>query len=128
MAAAADLRRLALSWPEALEDLHRGKPAFRVRSKIFAMLAAPGGQGFMGLDVEASAVIKMDRHDQLAFCESLGPAVRETERYGHHGWTWLDLGRLGEADLAILVGLAWAHVAPRALVKAAAGDLNRQGV
>jgi hypothetical protein len=115
-----DLRRLALAYPEAYEDLHRGKPAFRVKKKIFAMLSAPGGQGFMGLDAHEAAVIKMDRHDQLAFCETLPQAVRETETYGHHGWTYLVLAELSEADLAILVGLAWAHVAPKRLVRAGA--------
>jgi hypothetical protein len=115
-----DFRRLALAHPEAYEDLHRGKPAFRVNKKIFAMLAAAGGQGFMGLDAHEAAVIKMDRHDQLAFCEILPQAVRETETYGRHGWTYLVLAELSEADLAILVGLAWAHVAPKRLVRAAA--------
>lgn len=126
MSTPQDLRRLALGWPEAYEDLHRGKPAFRVNQKIFALLAAPG-QGFMGLDADSSAVLKLDRHDQLAFCEMLAPHVRETERYGHHGWTYLTLPELSLPDLATLVGLAWAHVAPRRLVKAVAHGLNPQG-
>ena len=128
MSGPEDLRRLALALPEAYEDLHRGKAAFRVKARIFAMLSAPGGQGFMGLDAGEAAVIKLDRHDQLAFCEALGPAVRETERYGRHGWTYLRLSGISSPDLTTLVGLAWAHVAPKGLVKAAAGRLNPQGV
>lgn len=85
--------------------------------KIFGLLSEPGGQGFMGLDADQAAVIKMDRHDQLAFCAILPDAVMQTSRYGHHGWTYLRLHDLGQGELATLVGLAWAHVAPKRLVK-----------
>ena len=33
-----DVRRLALAMPEAYEDTHRRKPAFRENKRIFAML------------------------------------------------------------------------------------------
>jgi hypothetical protein len=48
MPTADDVRRLALALPEAYEDTHRRKPAFRVNKRIFAMLgverptASPG--------------------------------------------------------------------------------------
>ena len=112
-----DLRRIARALPEAYEDSHRGKPAFRVKTKIFAMLASPGGQGFMGLDADDVAVLKLDREDQLNMAAAHPGAVTPTETYGHHGWTYVRLGRLDEADLAILVRLAWTHVAPKRLSK-----------
>lgn len=114
-----DLRRFALALPEAYEDTHRGKPAFRVRAKIFAMLAQPGGQGFMGLDEHEAAVLKLEREDQLNMAAAYPGAVRPTETYGHHGWTYVRLAELDEAALALLVRLAWAHVAPRRLSKGA---------
>jgi hypothetical protein len=115
-----DLRRLALALPEVCEDTHRGKPAFRVRGRIFAMLAQPGGQGFMGLHQTETAVLKLDREDQLNMAAAHPGAVMPAETYGHHGWTYLRLAALDAATLAILVRLAWTQVAPKRLTKAAA--------
>ena len=112
-----DLSRIALALPETYEDTHRGKPTFRVKGRIFAMLSAPGGQGFMGLDGDDAAVLKLDREDQLNMVAAFPAAVTPTETYGHRGWTYLRLGELGRADLAVLVRLAWTHVAPKRLSK-----------
>ena len=109
------LRRLALALPGAYEDTHRGKPAFRVEKRIFGMLSAPGGQGFMGLDADRTAVLKLDREDQLNMAAALPGAVQPTETYGHHGWTYVRLAAIEEAELAMLVRLAWTHVAPKRL-------------
>jgi hypothetical protein len=115
-----DLRRAAMALPEAYEDSHRGKPAFRVKARIFAMLSQPGGQGFMGLDADAAAVLKLDREDQLNMAAAWPGAVEPTETYGHHGWTYVRLADLDEAALATLVRLAWTHVAPRRLSRSLA--------
>ena len=120
MAAPDDLRRLALALPEAYEDTHRGKPAFRVAKRIFAMLAEPGGQGFLGLDRDQVAVLKLDREDQLNMAANWPGAVTPTETYGHHGWTYVRLAEIDEAALATLIRLAWTHVAPKRLSKALA--------
>jgi len=115
-----DLRRAALALPEAYEDLHRGKPAFRVKTRIFAMLAQSGGQGFLGLDRAGVAVLKLDREDQLNMAAAHPGAVTPTETYGHHGWTYLRLADLDADTLALLVRLAWTHVAPKRLSRAPA--------
>jgi hypothetical protein len=39
---AGDFRKLALSFPEAIESAHMRHPDFRVRGKIFATLGYPG--------------------------------------------------------------------------------------
>jgi hypothetical protein len=115
-----ELRALALDLPEAYEDTHRGKPAFRVKGRIFAMLSQPGGQGFMGLGAGEAAVIKLDREDQLNMAAAWPGAVEPTETYGHHGWTYLRLRELEPEALATLVRLAWTHVAPKRLSRASA--------
>ncbi|THD80770.1 MAG: MmcQ/YjbR family DNA-binding protein [Phenylobacterium sp.] len=120
MAQPHDLRRFALALPEAYEDTHRGKPAFRVGKRIFAMLSQPGGQGFMGLDQDQIAVLKLDREDQLNMAAAHPGAVTPTETYGHHGWTYVQLAALDDPGLATLVRLAWTHVAPKRLSKALA--------
>ena len=118
MTTAADLRRIALALPEAYEDLHRRRPAFRVNKRIFAMLGVTGNETlFAGLGNEGVAVIKLDRDDQLNMVAAFEGAVTPTGDYGHHGWTYLRLGELDEAALAMLLRLAWTHVAPKRLSK-----------
>jgi hypothetical protein len=111
-----DLRRLALALPEACEDQHRRRPAFRVRGRIFAMLGVDGNPAlFPGLGREAIAVVKLDREDQLNLAAAHPESLRPTETYGHHGWTYVRLHALDEATLATVVRLAWLHVAPKRL-------------
>lgn len=112
-----DLRRVALSLPEAYEDLHRRRPAFRVAKRIFAMLGVTGNAAlFPDLANVDVAVVKLDRNDQLNMVEAL-PGLRPTADYGHHGWTYLRLPKLDEAALALVLRLAWTHVAPKRLSK-----------
>lgn len=119
MATADDLRRIALSLPQACEDVHRRRPAFRVQTRIFAMLGVAGNAAlFTSLGSDKVAVVKLEREDQLNMAAAYPGAVEPTEAYGHHGWTYLRLERLDEAGLALLLRLAWTHVAPKRLVKA----------
>jgi hypothetical protein len=112
----AALRRLALALPGAYEDLHRRRPAFRVEKRIFAMLGVTGNAAvFTSLGWDGVAVIKLERDDQLNMAAAYEGAVEPTETYGHHGWTYLRLAKLDEAALALLLRLAWTHVAPRRL-------------
>ena len=116
MATPADLRRIALALPEAYEDIHRRRPAFRVRLRIFAMLGVTGnGALFAALGWENVAVVKLDREDQLNMVETWPQAVQPTETYGHHGWTYLRLDALDAPALEMILRLAWIHVAPKRL-------------
>jgi hypothetical protein len=116
MSSAADLRRTALTLPEAYEDFHRRRPAFRVRQRIFAMLGVAGNAGlFASLDREEMAVVKLDREDQLNLAGADPETLWPTEAYGHHGWTYVRLGAIDEAMLTTVVRLAWTHVAPKRL-------------
>jgi hypothetical protein len=114
-----DLRRLALALPEAYEDVHRRRPAFRVRKRIFAMLGVTGNASlFTSLGWDNVAVVKLDREDQLNMVAAWPDAIRPTETYGHHGWTYVRLEAIDEATLATVVRLAWVHVAPKRLSRA----------
>jgi len=119
MAGAADLRRIALALPEAYEDVHRRRPAFRVHARIFAMLGVTGETSlFASLEWHNIAVVKLDREDQLNMIAAHPEAVRETEIYGHHGWTYVRLEAIDEETLATVLRLAWTHVAPKRLSRA----------
>ncbi|MGZ6018707.1 MAG: MmcQ/YjbR family DNA-binding protein [Phenylobacterium sp.] len=111
-----DLRRIALGLPEAYEDVHRRRPAFRVNARIFAMLGVTGNAAlFTSLGWDNVAVVKLDREDQLNMADGLPGAIQPTETYGHHGWTYVRLDAIDEAALATVLRLAWAHVAPKRL-------------
>jgi hypothetical protein len=116
MSDAADLRRIALTLPQAYEDAHRKRPAFRVEKRIFAMLGVTGNTAlFTSLGWDDVAVVKLDRDDQLNMAAAHEGAVTPTETYGHHGWTYLRLAELDEAALELVLRLAWTHVAPKRL-------------
>lgn len=111
-----DLRRLALGLPEAYEDVHRRRPAFRVNKRIFAMLGVTGNESlFTSLGWDTVAVVKLEREDQLNMAAGHPDAIQETETYGHHGWTYIRLEAIDEATLATVLRLAWTHVAPKRL-------------
>jgi len=118
VASASDLRRLALALPEAYEDVHRRRPAFRVNKRIFAMLGVTGNESlFTSLGWDNLAVVKLDREDQLNMAAGHPDAIQETETYGHHGWTYVRLEAIDEPTLAMVLRLAWTHVAPKRLSK-----------
>src|SRR3954453_8464983 len=121
MAKASDLRRAALALPEAYEDTHRRRPAFRVNARIFAMLGVTGSESlFTSLGWDNVAVVKLDREDQLNMAAAHPDAIQPTETYGHHGWTYLRLEALDVPTLETVLRLAWVHVAPKRLSKAIA--------
>src|ERR1700730_14954815 len=87
-----DVRRLALALPEAYEDTHRRRPAFRVHKRIFCMLGVTGNAAlFTSLGWDDVAVVKLDSEGQLKMAAAHPEAVQPTETYGHHGWTYLRL-------------------------------------
>ena len=99
----ADVRRLALALPEAYEDLHRGKPTFRVNKKIFCTIHTKTER----------FVLKLDPEDLHNLAEG-DPAFEPT---GYTGWTYIWLERLEPARLPGLMRMAWACVAPKRLLK-----------
>ena len=101
-----DVRKIALSLPEAEENAHHGNPDFRVRNKIFATLP-PGGE---------MAVIKapLDYQEMLVATE---PDTFSLGGWSHQGWTQINLAKIGEDHFRHVVTTAWKNVAPKALVK-----------
>ena len=100
------LRRIALSLPEAYEQDHFGGPSWRVAKKIFATASSEKNR----------ATLKLDRGRQMilfdARPDTFSPAV-----WGALTWTYVELDRIDDGELATLVESAWRQVAPKALVK-----------
>jgi hypothetical protein len=100
-----DLRRIALTLPEAAENAHFGKPDFRVRNRIFASLPASD-----------RAVVKLTPEQQEVMCAA-EPAMFEPigGAWGRKGWTSVDLTATDQATLQSALTTAWKNVAPGTL-------------
>jgi hypothetical protein len=107
MPTGADVRRVALSLPEAEERETWGHPTFRVRGKMFATLASDG----------ARASVKATKEAQAALVGS-DPEVFSVPAYvGHHGWVAIDVGRVDPEELRELLIEAWLMTAPKRLAR-----------
>jgi hypothetical protein len=117
MPTADDVRRLALALPEAYEDTHRRKPAFRVNRRIFAMLGVPRPDASPGFFAPLSgdrpvASLTVDREDQLNFAAAYPQAF---EPAGLHGFSYVWLDAIDPDVLALLIRMSWAKAAPKRL-------------
>jgi len=106
-------RRLALALPEAAEVGHMGHPDFRVGGRIFATLGYPDA---------AWGVLKLTSDQQEALV-SAEPAVYVPVPggWGRRGATLVKLRAARTASLRTALAAAWGNVAPKRLLRAAAG-------
>lgn len=104
----AQVRRLALSLPEAAEKSHFGKADFRVRDRIFASLPDDG-----------HAVVKLTPEQQAIMMDDT-PGVFEPAAgaWGRGGWTRVSLAAIDELTLRSALLTAWRNVAPARLAQA----------
>ena len=96
-----DFRQAALRLPEADEQRHMGRPDFRVRGKVFAMLGWP----------------------------DVGSFEPVPGAWGRRGNTKVKLAAIGEVSLPSALWAAWRHVAPKKLAAQHSSDcaqLQRQ--
>ena len=114
-----DVRRLALALPEAYEDTHRGKPAFRVNKRIFAMLGIERPNASAGFFAPLSgarpvASLTVEREDQLNFAAAYPQAF---DPAGSHGFSYVWLDAVESDVLALLIRMSWARAAPKRLTR-----------
>jgi hypothetical protein len=103
-----DARRLALSFPEAVEKETWGHPTFRVREKMF-MAMDEGG---------TSVTVKASKEAQAALVGSEPETFSVPAYVGQHGWVAVRLDRVDPEEMAELVDEAWRTTAPKRVVKA----------
>jgi hypothetical protein len=101
---AAQIRRLALSFPEAVESSHFDVADFRVRKKIFATIHPTGKTGVL---------LRIDPDQRAALAES------EPDIYQLRG-TALQVvfAKVSVAAYKQLIEQAWRGIAPKKLVAA----------
>ncbi|MGA3188160.1 MAG: MmcQ/YjbR family DNA-binding protein [Bryobacteraceae bacterium] len=94
-----DFRRIALSFPDAVESAHMNHPDFRVNGRIFATMQYPD---------EAWAMVKLPPEEQENFA-ALDPAVFVPVKgaWGRQGCTNVLLKKAKEEALRGALTLAW---------------------
>ncbi|PPK93207.1 hypothetical protein CLV92_111124 [Kineococcus xinjiangensis] len=101
-----ELRNTALALPEAEERETWGQATFRVRGKIYVILADDGTQ----------ASIKASREEQAALLASEPEVFSPASHVGRFGWVSARLDAADPEALRELVVDAWRSTAPRRLV------------
>jgi hypothetical protein len=106
---ADDFRKLALSFPEAIESAHMRHPDFRVGGKIFATLGYPN---------EDSAVVKLTPDEQREFVR-MGPKIFQPVKgaWGRRGQTTIHLPVAKIDIMREALTAAWRNTAPKRLLK-----------
>lgn len=109
MASGEDLRRVALSLPEALERPHFDRTSFRVdvpKGKIFATMP----------EDPWTANLMLDRETQAMLCGAEPDIFRPVpNKWGEKGATMIQLGRADLTTLTSALVMAWKLAAPERL-------------
>jgi hypothetical protein len=101
----AEVRRLALDLPDAVEADHHGRPSFRVAGRIFATLP------------DADAANVMAPEDVILAAVDEAPASYSTVFWGKRlSAVRVELATADPARVEALLFAAWSRRAPRRLV------------
>lgn len=103
-----EVRRLALSLPEAEERETWGHPTFRVRDKIFATLSPDGSVGG----------VKASPQEQALLLSSDPETFSMADYVGRYGWVTVKLATVDPEVMRGIVVDAWRRTAPKRLVAA----------
>lgn len=104
----AQLRALALSFPEVTEEPHFEKTSFRVRKKIFATYDAEHNRAC----VKLSAI---DQNVFSAFDKNIMYPI--PNKWGTLGWTNIEMAKVHKDMLTDAVTTAYCEVAPAKLAQ-----------
>jgi hypothetical protein len=107
MSTGDDLRETALNLPEAEERETWGNATFRVRDKIFVIMAADG----------STASVKASHEEQKALIAEDPETFTYPAYVGRHGWIGVNLPQVAPAHLRELVTEAWRMTAPKRVVR-----------
>lgn len=109
-----DVRDLCLGLPETTEkatwgdETTPGHPTFRVRDKIFVIMAEDGSGGS----------IKTSHGEQGELVSAFPDAARVAAYVGRYGWTDVEFAGIPDEILRDIIEEAWARTAPKKVAKA----------
>ncbi len=99
-------RKLALSFPEAIEEPHFEKTSFRVKKKIFATYD----------DIKKRACIKLSEIDQNIFSIADKTIIFPVNnKFGKQGWTLIEMNKVKKEIFVDALITAYCEVAPKKL-------------
>ncbi len=103
----AEFRRIALSFPEAVESAHQDHPDFRVGGKVFATLGYPE-KGY--------GMVKLPPKQQVFFIEAEPDVFAPAKgAWGLRGATLVRLRAAKKTSLRRALAAAWRNTAPKRL-------------
>jgi predicted DNA-binding protein (MmcQ/YjbR family) len=109
-----EVRAFCLALPEVTEKEtwgdaeNQGHPTFRVKDKIFVIMATDGSGGS----------IKTSPAEQGELLAAFPEAARSAAYVGRYGWVDVDFGGLPDEVLREIIQGAWARTAPKRLAAA----------
>jgi len=104
----AAFRKIALSFPEVVEQPHFEKASFRVNKKIFATLS----------EGEKRVALKLTENDQSVFTTFDKTVIYAVPNaWGKQGWTTVELKHIKKEMLVNILTAAYSAVAPAKLLK-----------
>jgi predicted DNA-binding protein (MmcQ/YjbR family) len=107
MVSIAEVRKLAMEFPETVEAPHFEKTSFRVKKKIFMTMD----------EKKQSAVLKLTPEDQSVFSSSPDGSISPIpNKWGLQGWTQVNLKKVKKTLFKDALKCSWANVAPKKLV------------
>jgi predicted DNA-binding protein (MmcQ/YjbR family) len=83
-----------------------GHPTFRVKDKIFVIMATDG----------SGASIKTSSGEQAELVSAFPDAARSAAYVGRYGWVDVDFAGIPDEVLREIIDAAWARTAPKRLV------------
>ena len=99
-------RKIALSFPEAIEESHFEKTSFRVKKKIFATYD----------DTKHRACVKLSEIDQNVFSSPDKSTIFPVDnKWGNQGWTQIDMKKVHKDLFIDALTTAYCQVAPKKL-------------
>ena len=109
-----EVRALCLGLPETTEkatwgdESSAGHPTFRIRDKIFVIMAEDGSGGS----------IRTSMGEQSNLMSSFPDAARSASYVGRFGWVDVDFDGIPDEVLREVIETAWARTAPKKLAAA----------
>jgi hypothetical protein len=104
------VRRICLALPETMEKLSHGEPTFFAGKKVFAMFSNNHhNDGHIAVWVPAPPGM------QAVLIENSPEKFYKPPYVGVRGWVGIELGRIGDEELASHLREAWRLIAPKKL-------------
>jgi hypothetical protein len=114
MMSVEEVRTFALSLPESMEIEHWGKPSFRIRNKVFAVIQEDG----VSLDVKTVG------EDRLIYTTMDSKVYSIPRSFSNMNYMIVNLDLVNSEELRGLLIKAWSSIAPKKLVKEYKGKYN----